>query len=378
MTSNWLTTTSRGGALARVRGDYRYLEEVVRVGFSVRAAKLYLNRHLGNPVSYRLVEVKRGEKTGVVRQITIETSGGGEQVSVSSVRTLPDGSPASYFAPGQLVETRAEVVTSTGGAAPPLQPDDSIVLHVPVRSYLRFLPAIYRGAAPVVHREILKVSPRSARQLGSQNTQVSTAVAGQSGDQFRQFLLMFQHLMTTVVDKIDTIPSLTDPASAPPNFLPWISSWVSFELDESLPLHQQRELVRRSIRLHRTRGTKSGVEEMIRVLTSAPVEVAERVKPKAAVLGQMALAGGSSVSERYQGNEPPASYLVRASRNPTTFFVLNLEARDSFHRRFGERAGAVLRRIQQIVTNEKPSHVTFTIQFDGRFDEQAQVSESSR
>jgi hypothetical protein len=35
----------------------------------------------------------------------------------------------------------------------------------------------------------------------------------------------------------------------------------------------------------------------------------------------------------------------------------------AFKKRFGERAVEVLARIAQIVTNEKPAHVTFTILF---------------
>ena len=170
--------------------------------------------------------------------------------------------------------------------------------------------------------------------------------------------------MTTVTDKIDRIPDLTNPGTADPKFLPWIASWVNFELDEALPLHQQRELVRRSIRLHRTRGTQAGMQEMIRVLTSAAVDVVEREKPQPAVLGAMTLAGGRSVEERYRNGEPPAFYLVDPARENTSFFVLMLEHRDSFQARFGERAQAVLRRIAQVVTSEKPSHVSFTIRFD--------------
>ena len=35
-------------------GDYRYLEDVVRIGYPVRDAMTYLNRHLGNPVGYQI------------------------------------------------------------------------------------------------------------------------------------------------------------------------------------------------------------------------------------------------------------------------------------------------------------------------------------
>lgn len=364
MTGNWLAPQEASqGPLTVVPGDYRYVEDVVRIQYPIREARLYLKRHLGNPVRYRLVEARRGERVGHVREAQIVLFRGGNDIRIRAVRTLPDGTPASYFAPDELVETRATVETASG-SVPPLNVRDEIVLHVPVRSYLRFLPGIYQGAVPARRTDIARVSERSARQWGARTRAQTTAVTTNQADQFRRFLFIFQHLMTTVTDKIDGIPSLTDPATAEPKFLPWIASWVGFELDESLPLHQQRELVRRSIRLYRTRGTKEGVEEMIRVLTSAPVTVEERKKPAPMVLGGMTLAGGRTPEERYHGDEPPPNYILRPDRAHTSFFVLKLEHREAFRERFGERASTVLRRISQIVTAEKPAHVSFTIQFE--------------
>lgn len=351
------------GPLARVPGDFRYLDEVVRIGFPIQDARTYLKRQLGNEIQYRLVEGARGERIGMVRSVEVHPAGGGETVYIRAVRTLPDGTPASYFAPNELVEVRSEVTTATGGPVPPLSPRDRIILLVPVRSYLRFLPGIYQGGAPTARQDVARADERSIRRWGARDQVDATSVSSNSADQYRRFLLFFQHIMTTVTDRIDQIPSLTDPLTADPKFLPWIASWVAFELDESLPLHQQRELVRRSIRLYRTRGTKPGVEEMIRVLTSAPVNVTERKKPQPAVLGALALAGGKSVEDRFLRDEPPGFYLVQPERLTTTFFALTLESREKFKRRFGERAPAVLRRISQIVTSEKPSHVSFTIQF---------------
>ena len=69
-------------------------------------------------------------------------------------------------------------------------------------------------------------------------------------------------------------------------------------------------------------------------------------------------------AERYIRGEPPAHYLYDVKREGTNFFALVLEPRDRFARRFSERAPQVLRRLTQIVTAEKPAHVTFTVRFD--------------
>jgi phage tail-like protein len=171
--------------------------------------------------------------------------------------------------------------------------------------------------------------------------------------------------MTTVTDRIDGLPSLIDPATTDPRFLPWIASWVGFELDTSLPIHQQRELVRRAIRLYRTRGTVAGIEEMIRVLTAAPTKIAELQKPKPFVLGRATLSG-PTIEDRYQKKQPQAAaaFLVDTGREATCFFAVVLEPMSRFRKGFGERAPQVLQRIAHIVTNEKPGHVNFTILFD--------------
>jgi phage tail-like protein len=360
----WLAPRGHGGPPSRVPGDYRYLEDVVRIAYPVKDARTYLNRHLGNSVRYKLVESRRGETIGLVREVEVEPVDGGEIVSVRPSRTLPDGSPASFFAPAEMVEIRALVETATDGPIPPLNPHDTIILHVPVRSYLRFLPGLYQGAVPTRRRDVAQTTERSARQWGARDQERTTTVEVHHADQFRRFLFLFQHMMTTVTERIDGIPSLTDPMTSDPRFLPWISSWVGFELDESLPLHQQRELVRRSIRLYRTRGTRRGVEEMIMVLTATEVRIEERKKPAGLTMGTMRLAGGRSIEDRYLRGEPTACYSVRPERKATTFFAVVLEHREAFQKRFGERAPAVLRRISQVVTNEKPAHVTFTIEFD--------------
>jgi phage tail-like protein len=344
--------------------DYRYLEDVVRIGYPVRDAVTYLNRHLGNPVTYRLVEAMRGEKPGCVRAVEVEPSAGGEPTFVRAGRVLPDGTPASYYTPDDLVTVLAEVVTPDGRPAPALAPRDRIVLHIPVRGYVRYLPGLYQGSAPTQRRDVVRADEVAARRYGTGAPATgSQDVQGFDADAMRRFLAIFQHLMTSVTDRIDQVPSLIEPGTTDPRFLPWIASWVSFELDSSLPVHQQRELVRRAIRLYRTRGTATGIEEMIRVLTSAPVTVSELTPPKAFVLGRSTLAGGPTVEARYLRAEPPASFLVSPDRKPTTFFALVLEPMDRFRRRFGERAPTVLRRIAQIVTSERPAHVTFTILF---------------
>ncbi len=346
--------------------DLRYLEQVVTIQFPVQAAREYLQRNMGNHVTYRLVEAERGEAVGMVRAVEIRHENSGQRTVIHGQRVLANGQPASFFVPDHLVRIEPRV-DGAAASSRSLSRGDEIVLHVPVRGYLRFLPELYHGEGPVQSRELTRARDTAIARWGGGLPEEAHHVVEVDEDPLRRFLFLFQHLMTTVTDKIDHMVDLTDPMTCEPKFLPWLASWVGFELDESLPIHQQRELVRRAIRLYRTRGTRNGIEEMVRVLTSAPVRVREREMPNPAVLGRCLIIGGRDVVERFQRNEPPGCYLMDPSkRRPTSFFKLVLEPRERFMNRFGERAAPVLRRIVQVVSQERPTHVAFTIEFDAR------------
>ena len=347
--------------------DLRHLEQVIAIQFPVRAARTYLQRSVGNAIGYKLVEARRGETIGVVRVIEIRHTNGGERSWIYGDRVLASGEPASFFVPDHLVRVQARV-EGASRTSKALHLEDEIVLHVPVRGYLRYLPALFQGDGPVSSRELVRTRDSALQKFSSTLPDEHATEIKVDDDPLRRFMFIFQHMMTTITDRIDRIVDLTDPLMCDPKFLPWLASWVGFELDGALPVHQQRELVRRAIRLYRTRGTRGGIEEMVRVLTSAPVRVRERLLPAPVALGKTAtMIGGRDVVERYQRGEPPGAYLIEPKqRKNTSFFILMLEPRDRFRGRFGERASNVLRRIVQVVSQERPVHVAFTIQFDDR------------
>lgn len=347
--------------------DFRYLEQVVSVQFPVRAARSYLQRNMANTIGYRLVELQRGEAPGIVRMVEVRHANSGERTWIRGERVLANGQPASFYVPDHLVTIRP-VVEGAAGDERNLTTGDEVILHVPVRGYLRFLPAIFQGEGPVHSRSLTRTRDAELQRFRSRDLPHEEAVEHHvDEDPMRRFLFLFQHVMTTVTDRIDHLVDLTDPLACDARFLPWLASWVGFELDESLPVHQQRELVRRAIRLMRTRGTRHGMEEMVRVLTSAPVRVEERERPRPMVLGQNHLISGRDVVERYHRGEPVGCHLIEPTeRADTSFFTLRLEPRERFRNRFGERAAQVLRRIVTVVSQERPTHVVFVIRFDDR------------
>ncbi len=358
------STTSERAALAVGQGDLARLAAVVTARLSVRAARLHLQRTVGNPVSYRLVELGRGERPGVVRAVEIHHAASGQTSVVRAERELANGQPASFFVPDALVRMRP-VVEGPAGRVGALEAEDRLVLVVPVRGYLRFLPALFSGEGPVAIRQAETVTSTQLARVGGAEIERRWEDRDVDAHPLRRFLFLLQHQHTTVTDTLDGLADLTDPLACAPKFLPWLASWVGFDLDASLPIHQQRELVRRAIRLYRTRGTRVGVEEMVEVLTTAPVRARERQRPAPMALGRAHLVGGEDVVGRYHRREAQGCYLVAPEAHADTdFFVLLLEPADAFRARFGERAEHVLRRIADVVSHERPAHVAFTLRFD--------------
>ena len=107
-------------------------------------------------------------------------------------------------------------------------------------------------------------------------------------------------------------------------------------------------------------------EEMIRVLTSAPVQIAESSAPKACILNAMTLAGGKNPAERYQRREPPGHYIMKPGQSKTDFFALRLEDREASSTKIWRTGRCCSSANLAIVTNERPAHVTFTIEFEER------------
>lgn len=135
----------------------------------------------------------------------------------------------------------------------------------------------------------------------------------QEGDFLRQFLLAFEHILSqrqipqaaiadssqaylanqpAIGEMLDAIYTYFDPATAPaeyespdnsteeidrsaersltigsvqPDFLPWLASWVALTLSDDWAVPEKSKFIREIIPLYRFRGTKVGMESMLRI-----------------------------------------------------------------------------------------------------------------
>ncbi len=82
-------------------------------------------------------------------------------------------------------------------------------------------------------------------------------------------------VLAPVFVTLDCLDAHLDPWLTPPDFLPWLASWVGIELDETWPENRQRAMVAAAARLHRDRGTHRGLVEYLELLTGGEVELIE-------------------------------------------------------------------------------------------------------
>jgi phage tail-like protein len=90
-----------------------------------------------------------------------------------------------------------------------------------------------------------------------------------------RFLLIFEHLLTPLDRQIEHLADYFDPRLAPPDFLPWLASWLGLVLDERWPEGQRRELIRAAVDLYDWRGTRRGLSEFVRLYTGCTPEITE-------------------------------------------------------------------------------------------------------
>ena len=138
-------------------------------------------------------------------------------------------------------------------------------------------------------------------------------------------------------------PDVPEAQRAPEEFLEWIASWMALSLREDWEEEEKRRFISRIVPLYRERGTKAGLEKMLRTYTGIPgkesVQVSEFVKPlqidKTCTIGLNTVIGGG----------PPHFFLVKLIL-PTADPILK------------ERKELIAR---AIIDQEKPAHTYYTL-----------------
>lgn len=124
-------------------------------------------------------------------------------------------------------------------------------------SYLGYLPALFQqdaGATSFLGRFLLAFE------------QVLTGV-GDASEPGVEELLDGVGDRAGIQRYFEPGPHLSDGQRAPAEFLDWLASWVALSLRADLDELRQRDFIARAVSLYRLRGTKRGLEELIRIYT---------------------------------------------------------------------------------------------------------------
>ncbi|MBW4720276.1 phage tail protein [Saccharothrix obliqua] len=82
-------------------------------------------------------------------------------------------------------------------------------------------------------------------------------------------------VLSAILSTLDNLPAYLDPALAPEDFVVWLASWVSAEVDPAWPVARRREVVRRTVALHQRRGTARGLVERLELALGVRAEVSD-------------------------------------------------------------------------------------------------------
>ncbi len=72
------------------------------------------------------------------------------------------------------------------------------------------------------------------------------------------------------------MPEYFDADAAPPDFLPWLGTWVSLALDANWPELKRRRLIKEAVELYRWRGTRWGLSRYLEIYTDNTPEINDR------------------------------------------------------------------------------------------------------
>jgi len=211
-----------------------------------------------------------------------------------------------------VVESRALVTAEMEGETAVRATETVRVAVLPQGQYLDYLPAIYRD-----------------------------------DDLMGRFLMLFESFWAPISDQIDSLPNYFDPLMAPPEFLPWLASWINLVLDERWPIDKRRRLLAAAVPLYRKRGTRQGLEEYLEIYSGARPHIVEHRAHNFRLGKEARLGPGIALGK---GNEPH-----------TFTVVLRLPVVSTAEGPDGSPCEDQIRRhhIEAIIEAEKPAHTGY-------------------
>ena len=156
----------------------------------------------------------------------------------------------------------------------------------------------------------------------------------QSNDFLSRFLWVFQHMAYETTAILDNLHHFFTPMDAPNEFVEWIAAWFGLNLEHLGNEDTARFLLQNAVPLYRWRGTKKGLQAMLKIITGIEPIIEENSMP----YGPYAIVG--------DGVEAHVLDRMTARNYFTVFFQV---AEQHF-------SPQIRARIQDVIKTEKPAH----------------------
>lgn len=169
-------------------------------------------------------------------------------------------------------------------------------------------------------------------------------------DLMGRFLMIFESVWEPIRTQVGGTHHYLDPNLTPDYFLPWLATWLGIELNEKWDPTQLRQLLQHAMMLHRSRGTRHGLQRYLELYTGCRAEIQEGFENF--VLGEETTLGpGLSLG----GEDTPHSFTVSLKLPP--------EEADSLEEQ-KQREAVRRRSIEAIIEHQKPAHTTYTLNLE--------------
>jgi len=197
---------------------------------------------------------------------------GGDAVSAQDVLLEGDTQLHLLLLPGETREVPLEFRTFLDGQSVPgdylfdlVATDISdgsrcvttamVKLRHPLSDYEAYLPSIYSD-------ELTALQEASPDEQGAPF--------------FRRYLRGFDDAAVPMRETLDNLHRFFDAYQTPPDFLPWLATWVGIVLDDNWPEMKRRRLVREAVELYRWRGTRRGLARYLEIYAGVRPEINDK------------------------------------------------------------------------------------------------------
>lgn len=212
-------------------------------------------------------------------------------------------------------------------------------VYYPRLSYLGYLPAVYREDT-------------------------------HSSEFLERFLAVFQTMQESIEEEFDNVPTLLDPAAAPSQFIPWLSTWLGAVYDETWEEKPWRTFLLRAVELYKKKGTKKGLEDILEIYIGEKPCIIEKVHVTTGLRGTPQTNPGRNESgENLLLFPPPANTkteIITTGGETREVFLADILYGESTYSfsvliRPGALAGKSLTVIRRIIENWKPAHTCYCL-----------------